>query len=75
MGEPAFRAPRVGGEGDLSKPMIARPKLAGIFSRSRRFYSIWKSMMCGEGERLISLGDKSIMFIRLTLVKVDDHFN
>jgi hypothetical protein len=31
--------------------------------------------MCEEGERLISLDDKSIMLIRLTLVKVDDHFN
>jgi hypothetical protein len=43
MGEPAFRAdPRVGREGDLSQVirMIAPPKPAGVFSRSRRFYSI-----------------------------------
>ena len=39
-------------------------------------YSVtWKSLMRGEDERSISFGDMSIMFIRLTLVKVDDHFN
>src|ERR1700732_781347 len=46
--------------------MIALPKLAGVFSRSRRFCATWKSMMRGEDEGPISFGDKSIMFIRLT---------
>ncbi len=30
--------------------------------------------MRGEDERPISFGDKSIMFIRLTLANADDHF-
>jgi hypothetical protein len=31
--------------------------------------------MCGENERPISFGDKSIMFIRLTLANADDPLN
>jgi hypothetical protein len=62
--------------------MIAPPKLAGILSRSQRFYAtgsvdlvLWHSMMCGEDERPISFGDKSIKFIRLTLANTDGHFD
>ncbi len=40
---------------------------------SRRFSTTWKSVVCGEEERPISFGDKSIMFIRLILANADDH--
>jgi hypothetical protein len=76
MAEPAFRTdPHVGGATSPDHQNSgSSPNLPGYSQDPGTFFTTWKSGMCGENERPISLGDKSITFIRLTLANADDHF-